>query len=58
MIRPTRHRSVQPSDRLFDGDIVLAESDIPDLGLEEAPSDAGPSWEEILDRKNRSNGNG
>jgi hypothetical protein len=33
--------------RLLDGDAPLTEADLAELGLEEVPADAGPSWEEI-----------
>ena len=32
---------------------ALTEADIEELGLEEAPPDAGPSWEEIQERRHR-----
>ena len=33
--------------RTPDGDIILTSQDIEELGLEEAPEGAGPSWEDI-----------
>jgi len=41
--RPTR-KSVRP-------DHVLTENDIVVFGLEEAPDDAGLSWDEIMERR-------
>jgi hypothetical protein len=58
MIRPIHHKPAQRDDRVREGDIVLTEADIEELGLEEAPPDLGASWEEIVDQKNRSRGHG
>lgn len=33
---------------VLDGDSVLTQADIAELGLEEAPEEAGPSLEEII----------
>lgn len=37
----------KPKDRVSDGDIVLTWDETEEMGLDEAPADAGPSWEEI-----------
>jgi len=44
--------------RLLDGDVVLTADDIIDLGLEEAPENSGPSWQEIADAKSRGRDHG
>jgi hypothetical protein len=44
--------------RALPSDVILTADDIRDLGLEEAPDDLGASWEEIIDRRNRSVGHG
>lgn len=44
--------------RALPGDVILTAADIRDLGLEEAHDDLGASWEEIIDRRNRSVGRG
>lgn len=36
-----------PEDVFLPGDLVLTDAEIIELGLEEAPADAGPSNEEI-----------
>jgi hypothetical protein len=40
-------------DALLPDDIVLTAQDITELGVEEAPSDAGPSFEEIAVARRR-----
>lgn len=40
--------TVKPApSRLIDGDFILSEAEIAAMGLEEAPADIGPSWQEI-----------
>ena len=34
-------------------DVILTWEEITDLGLEEAPADAGPTWEEIRKARRR-----
>ena len=43
---------------MLDGDIVLTDDDIAELGLEEAPADIGPSWQEIMARREKEVGHG
>lgn len=57
MIKPTATPKTSPG-LVLDGDIVLSEGDVSDLGLEEAPADSGRSWEEIIDERRRRNGHG
>ncbi len=38
---------------ILPGDVELTAADIIELGLEEAPEDLGPSWQEIADAKLR-----
>jgi len=33
--------------RLIEGDLILSEAEIAFMGLDEAPDDIGPSWQEI-----------
>lgn len=44
--------------RLLDGDVPLTQADLAELGLEEAPADAEPSWEEIADAQRGGPGHG
>jgi hypothetical protein len=32
---------------MIDGDIILSKAEIAAMGLEKAPADIGPSWQEI-----------
>ncbi len=41
----------KPASRTATGEIILTSTDISELGLEEAPEDAGRSWEEIARAK-------
>lgn len=38
------------------GETPLSEAEIAEYGLEEAPADIGPSWEEIQKKRRTSNG--
>lgn len=44
---PTQDKPPAASDVLLDGDQVLTQADIIELGLEEAPQEAGPCFEEM-----------
>lgn len=45
----------KPRDRVTD-ERVLSKAEIEELGLEDVPADAGPSWEEIAERRRTRNG--
>lgn len=46
-----QHRNPATPDRPNPGH-VLTEAEVKEFGLEEAPEDFGPSWEDIIARRN------
>ncbi|MEI7607539.1 MAG: hypothetical protein WCJ64_09150 [Rhodospirillaceae bacterium] len=41
----------KPANRTAAGELILTSADISELGLDEAPADAGRSWEELTHAK-------
>lgn len=46
-MRPETGKLPQPGAAILPGETVLTQAEIAELGLEEAPAEAGPSLEEL-----------
>ena len=51
MSSPEKSANRKPANRTATGEIILTAADILELGLDEAPADAGRPWEELTHAK-------
>ena len=52
MSKPSESTAIRkPASRTAAGELILTAADILELGLDEAPADAGRSWEELYNAK-------